>query len=58
VRVHSLTLSYTPRSMKCDFQASFLTRTFASPYLGRKPKVRVATCDLTTHMHKKIWDII
>jgi len=44
VEVHSLTLSPTPRSMKCDSQASLLARTFASPCLGHKPKVRVATC--------------
>jgi hypothetical protein len=43
VRVHSLTLSYTPESMKCDSRASFLARTFASPCLGRKPKARVVT---------------
>jgi hypothetical protein len=42
-RVHSFTLSYTPRSMKCDFRASFLARTFASPYLGHKPKAKVTT---------------
>jgi hypothetical protein len=29
--------------MKCDSRASFLARTFASPYLGRKPKARVTT---------------
>jgi hypothetical protein len=29
--------------MKCDSQASLLARTFASPCLGHKPKVRVAT---------------
>jgi hypothetical protein len=29
--------------MKCDSQASFLTCTFASPCLGRKPKANVAT---------------
>jgi hypothetical protein len=28
VWVHSLTLSYTPKSVKCDSQASFLARTF------------------------------
>ncbi len=43
VQVHSLTLSYTPESMKCDSQASLLVRTFASPCLGCKPKVRVTT---------------
>ncbi len=42
VGVHSLTLSYIPESMKCDSWASLLARTFASPYLGCEPKVRVA----------------
>jgi len=43
VRVHPLTLSYTPESMRCDSQASFLACNLASPCLGRKPKARVAT---------------
>jgi hypothetical protein len=43
VKVHSLTLSCTPRSMKCDSRASHLARTFTSPCLGREPKARVAT---------------
>jgi len=43
VRVHSLTLSYTFRSMRCDSWASLLARTLASPCLGHEPKVRVAT---------------
>jgi len=30
VRVHSLTLSCTPESMKCDSRVSYLARTFAS----------------------------
>jgi hypothetical protein len=29
--------------MKCDSQASLLARTFASPSLGHKPKVKVTT---------------
>jgi len=29
--------------MKCDFWASLLARTFASPCLGREPKAKVAT---------------
>jgi len=29
--------------MKCESWASLLARTFVSPCLGRKPKVRVAT---------------
>jgi hypothetical protein len=32
-----------PRSMKCVSRASFLARMFASPCLGREPKVRVVT---------------
>jgi len=43
VGVHSLTLSHTFENMKCDSQASLLARTFASPYLGHKPKARVVT---------------
>jgi hypothetical protein len=42
-RVHSLTLSYTSGSMKCDSWASLLDHTFASPCFGRKPKARVVT---------------
>jgi hypothetical protein len=29
--------------MKCDSRVSFLAHPLASPYLGGKPKVRVAT---------------
>jgi len=43
VRIHSLTLSYTPKSMRCDFQACFLAHNLASPCLGREPKARVVT---------------
>ncbi len=43
VRVHSLTLSYTLRSMRCDSRASLLARTLASPCLSHKPKARVTT---------------
>ncbi len=43
VWVHSLPLSYTPKIMKCDFQASLLALTFASPCLGCECKARVAT---------------
>ncbi len=32
--VHSFTLSYTLRNVKCDSWASFLARTFVSPCLG------------------------
>jgi len=42
VRVHSLTLSCTLGSMKCDSQASYFSCTFTSPCLGCKPKARVA----------------
>ncbi len=44
--VHSFTFSYTFGNMKCDSWASFLARTFASPCLGHKPKVRVVTWKL------------
>jgi hypothetical protein len=43
VKIHSFTLSYTPRSMKCDSWVSLLACTFASPYFGHEPNVRVAT---------------
>ncbi len=43
VKVHSLTLSYTLGSMRCDSRASLLARNLASPYHGRNPKVRVTT---------------
>jgi hypothetical protein len=43
VGVHSLTLSCTPGSMKCDSWDSFLARTFASPCFSYEPKVKVAT---------------
>ncbi len=43
VEVHFLTLSYTPMSMKCDFRASLLARTFASPCLGHEPMVKIVT---------------
>jgi hypothetical protein len=39
--VHSLTLSYTLRNMKCDSWTSLLVRTFESPYFGHEPKARV-----------------
>jgi len=41
--VHSLTLSYIPKSMKCDSRASFLARTFVSHCLDCEPKVKFAT---------------
>jgi len=43
VGVHSLTLSHTPKSMKCDSRASLLAHTFTSPCFGRKPKAKVVT---------------
>jgi hypothetical protein len=43
VRVHSFTLSYTPKSMWCDSQASSWPVTLQPFCLGRKPKARVAT---------------
>jgi len=49
VEVHSLTLSYTPRNMKCDSQASLWACTFASPCLGCEPKVKVVTVVIETH---------
>ncbi len=42
VGVHSLTLSYTPESMKCDSWALILAHTFASPCFGHEPKAKVA----------------
>jgi hypothetical protein len=42
VRVHSLTISYTPRSMKCDSHVSLLAHTLASLCLNHEPKARVA----------------
>jgi len=44
VRVHSLPLSYTPKSMRCDSQASLLAHNLVSPFLGREPKARVTIC--------------
>ncbi len=41
--VHSFTFSYTPESIRCDFQAFFLARTFASPCIGHEFKAKVAT---------------
>jgi hypothetical protein len=43
VRVHSLTLSYTPGSIRCDSRASFLAHTLTSLCLGGEPKTKVAT---------------
>jgi len=43
VKVHSLALSCTLGSMRCDSRASLLAFTLASPCLGREPKARVVT---------------
>jgi hypothetical protein len=43
VKVHSLTLSYTLGSLRCDSWASLLAYTFVSPYLGCEPKAKVTT---------------
>jgi len=40
--VHSFTFSCILGNIKCDSQASPLAHTFANPYLGYEPKVRVA----------------
>ncbi len=48
-------LSYNPKNMKCDFQASLLAHTFTSLGLGREPKARVATfCNLFIIILKNI----
>jgi len=52
VRVHSLTLSCTPESTRCDSWASLLALTLASPCLGREPKARVAITLLNVHDQK------
>jgi len=41
MKVHFLTLSYTPKSMRCDSRASLLAHTLTSLCLGHEPKVRV-----------------
>jgi len=40
VRVHSLTLSCTPKSMKCDSRVSYLARTFRTLALVTNPRLR------------------
>jgi hypothetical protein len=56
VRVHSLTLSYTPGSMTCDYGASYLAHTFASPCLGCEPKAWDVTfrVQLQSNEQKKV----
>jgi hypothetical protein len=60
VWVHSLTLPYTPKSMKCDSRASLLAHTFASPCFGHEPEVRVATFKVFfgdfIYFSNKTWD--
>jgi hypothetical protein len=51
VKVHFLTLSCTLGSRRCASRVSLLSRPLASPYFGRKPKVRVVIKELT----KPIW---
>jgi hypothetical protein len=51
VRVHSLIVFCTPRSMRCDSRASVLARTLVNPCLGREPKARVATIWLLLLTH-------
>jgi hypothetical protein len=51
VEVHSLTLSHTPRSMKCDFWASLLAHTFLSPCLGCEPKATIVIGKLNKFNH-------
>jgi hypothetical protein len=43
VRVHSITLFGIPESMWCDSWVFLLARNLTTPYLGHKPKARVAT---------------
>jgi hypothetical protein len=57
MEVHSFTLSYIPRNMKCDSRASLLAHTFASFCLGCKAKAKVATSlwnmDFTKLLNRK-----
>jgi hypothetical protein len=49
VRIYSVTLSFTPRSMRHDSRTSFLACNLATPCLGHKPKARVAiACSATS----------
>ncbi len=47
VRVHSFTISYTSKNMRCDSWASLLVHTLASLCFSREPKARVATHDFS-----------
>jgi hypothetical protein len=59
--VHSLTLSHTPRNIKCDSQSSHLARTFASHVLVTSPRLGLRhpiiviqfTCNVTCHKNCK-----
>jgi len=53
VRVHSLTLSCTPRSIRCASRASLLSRTFAIPSFGHEPKARVTTICMWINGNKR-----
>jgi len=56
VCVHSLTPSYTPKSMKCDSWASLLTYTFASLCFGHELKLRDAiACQNSFCVHFFFW---
>jgi hypothetical protein len=46
-------LSYTPKSMKCDSWASVLASTFVGPCFDRKPKDKVATINVSNYL--PIW---
>jgi len=48
VRVHSLTLSYTSGSMRCDSQASSWLAPLQPLCLGREPKAKVAIIFVAT----------
>jgi hypothetical protein len=50
VRVHFLTLSYTPGSMRCDSWASLLACTLVSPCISHEPKVRVMTTKIVASL--------
>ncbi len=49
VGIHSFTCSHTPKSMKCDSQASLLAHTFVNLCLCSEPKARVATKDVVVY---------
>jgi len=50
VWVHSLTLSYIPRGMKCDSWTSLLVHTFANSCFNREPKAKIATTYLFSYL--------